>query len=149
MQMHTVCSMVVSFLVYAAVVTSYFTGHWRQAAAHFEPVWSHLSDSFCVLQDSLDLSNWWHQRQSISSIVQGRFEFTVTLMLGGAVVPKDMQGFQSKSMLSWRGKGFSFFWQFFYVSQIEAGFKGNSPFLFLPTLIPCSYYGYILTDCAH
>lgn len=57
-QTHTVCCIVDSSLASAALVTNHFTGHRRQAAAHFEAAWSLLSDSFSVLQDSLDLCKW-------------------------------------------------------------------------------------------
>lgn len=81
-QTHTVCCIVDSSLASAAIVTNHFTGHWRQAAAHFEAAWSLLSDSFSVLQDSLDLCKWWHRRQSVLSIVDGRWGFSVRVMLG-------------------------------------------------------------------
>lgn len=54
-----------SLHVSQAAVSSHFMGHWQQAGAHLEAGWSLLNDSSAVLQDSLDLSKWWHQRHSI------------------------------------------------------------------------------------
>lgn len=86
-QTHTGCSMVDYSVVSAAVVTSHFTGHWRQAAAQFKDnmesfEWQLLCVAF------LGLSKWWHQRLSMSSMVEGRWKFSVTLMLGEALVPR-------------------------------------------------------------
>lgn len=54
-----------------AAVTSHFTGHWQQRGAHLEAGRSLLNDSFAVLQDSVDLSKWCHQRHSVLCMLDG------------------------------------------------------------------------------
>lgn len=64
----SVCIFSQIFHMSQSAVISHFTGHWQLAGAHLGAEWRLLSDSFAVLQDSVDLSKWWHQRHSIMCV---------------------------------------------------------------------------------